>query len=379
MSEIIKLRKKLHAMAEPSGCEQKTSAFLAKELKKLGFKVSEHIAGYGVVGVLEGEERGSCLALRADMDALRHNIEGKELFIHSCGHDANCAIVLSVAKYFSEKGLKKGSLKIIFQPAEENLEGALGMARAGVVDEVDFLLGSHLRPKAEAKLGKACAALMHGSSIIFKAAIHGKTAHGARPHQGINTIDAACLVVNAINSIKEDPNFAFSCKTTQFFSNTSATNAIPDRVDLCIDARAQNNEIAYSLLKKIENIIINSPKAIGASGEVLSIGMVPAAEYDEELSKILASSIKEVLGDEGLIAPIITPGGDDFHFYKKHKPSLKVGFIGLGANLLPGLHIPNMSFDERALEYGVDILKKAIQKILSSTSFKNEKKGKKCI
>jgi amidohydrolase len=91
---------------------------------------------------------------------------------------------------------------------------------------------------------------------------------------------------------------------------------------------------------------------------------VVAAEYNDEMVALAREAIITVLGEQGLLAPIVTPGGDDFHFYAQHKPSLKVGFVGLGCNLLPGLHHPEMSFDHSALPNGIRILSYMVEKIV---------------
>lgn len=362
---VKEIRNYLHKNPEPSGCEEKTAEYLAEALKKAGYEVTENIGGYGVVGLLKGAAEGPVVGVRGDMDALRHEADGKEILVHSCGHDANCAMVLTMAEEMAKKGIKRGALKIIFQPAEETLSGAKAMVKAGAADDLDYLFGVHLRPVQEAKKGQAVAALRHGASTMIKASIHGHVAHGARPHMGINAIDAAVLVTNAINTIKEDPAKAWSIKTTQFNSNGVIVNSIPDRVDMSLDTRAQSNAIMDSLIKKVKDIVENVPKAIGGKGIIEYLGPVPAAEYDGEVTELFSSAIKNVLGEEGLIPAIITPGGDDFHFYKKELPSIKTGFFGLGADLAPGLHDPAMTFDENVLKDGVKILEYAVNALLN--------------
>ncbi len=361
----IEIRNFLHTIPEPSTKEEKTSAWLATQLKNAGYEVETNIGGmHGIVGTLKGKQAGNTVAIRADMDALLHVVNDVEQAMHTCGHDANCGIVLAVAEKLANEGLERGTLKIIFQSAEEIFAGALAMVKAGVVDDVDYLIGTHLRPIAEAKLGQATPALVHGAVMCIKAEVYGKQSHSARPHLGINSIDGACLIVNAINAIKEIPTKSWSAKTTMFNSNTVVTNAIPDKVSLAFDFRAENNEIANSMKAKIYSIVENAPKAIGATAQITSFDFIPAADYDDDVTAILAESITETLGSEGLLAPIITPGGDDFHFYKQELPKLKVGFVGIGADLTPGLHMPEMNFDEKALGSGVDIFYKALKKLL---------------
>jgi amidohydrolase len=364
-ARVKEVRNYLHTIPETGGHEEKTSAYLAAEIKKAGYQVETGVGGYGVVATLMGKEAGPVVGVRGDMDALVHVIDGKETAVHSCGHDAHCAMVFTMAEKIAKTGIKRGRLKIIFQPAEENLAGAKGMIEAGVVKDLDYIMGIHLRPIQEAKAGQAAAALWHGSSYQITSRIQGKTAHGARPHLGVNVIDAAIMVVNGINTIWENPLEGWSVKTTRFNSNGVIINAIPDGVNLAFDLRAQKNQVMESLVKKVTRLVNTIPGAIGAKGEVLSVDGVPAAEYDPEVTTLLEEAIVKTLGKEGLIPPIISPGADDFHFYKQAKRTLKAGFVGLGADLSPGLHDPTMSFDDSVLDTGVKILENAVNLLLN--------------
>lgn len=364
-SRVKQIRNHLHNIPEIGGNEIKTSAFLAGELKKCGYEVIQNVAGHGVIGILRGKEKGRIVAVKADMDALLQIVDGKETPVHSCGHDANCAMVLAMAQGIAARGIKKGVLKIIFQPDEEGLKGGMGVVASGKVDDIEYLLGIHLRPIQEAKLGQATASLLHGAATLFRASVHGKVAHGARPHLGVNAIDAAVLLVNAINAIHEDPNEVWSAKTTQFISNGAVVNAVPDRVDIAFDIRSASNKIMDSLIKKISKLVEDLPKSMGAKGVVEYKGEVPGAEYDEEVVKILEKAVVDEMGEGALLPPITTPGGDDFHFYKKLLPHIKAGFVGIGADLCPGLHDPSMKFNDDALENGVKVLENAVETLLN--------------
>ncbi|MDR1649068.1 MAG: amidohydrolase [Synergistaceae bacterium] len=366
MKERVKeVRDYLHASPEASGQEEKTAAYLAEELRKAGYEVRKvTTGGHGVVGILKGAEPGSVVGVRGDIDALRHVVDGKEVCVHSCGHDAHAAMALALAEETAKAGIKRGTLKVFFQPAEETLMGARGMIEAGLTADLDYMFGIHLRPIQEAKAGQATAALWHGASYKMEASISGRTAHGARPHLGVNAIDAAVLVVNALNCIWENPVEGWSAKVTKFNSNSLISNAVPDGVDLVFDLRAQKNAVMESMLQKIGGIVTSVPAGLGAVGTVKNTDGVPAAEYDDEAIALLEEAIVATLGQDGLLPPIVTPGADDFHFYKKAKPSIKAAFIGLGANLAPGLHDPSMTFDENVLPGGVNILKHAVNRLL---------------
>ena len=365
-SRVIEIRNHLHQNPEPSECEEKTAAYLAAALKAAGFEVQEHVAGHGVIGLLKGKEKGPVMAVRGDMDALCHvDKDGKEIVVHSCGHDANCAMVLTAAEETAKKGIKRGALKILFQPAEENLVGARAMIKAGAVKDVDYLFGIHLRPIQEIRKGFATAELRHGSSSMIQISVRGQVCHGARPHLGVNAIDAALLISSAVNTIQEDPSQAWSAKTTMFNSNGKVINAVPDKVEMALDARAQFNPMMSRLLERIKTIVEYAPKAIGAEGTVDSIETVYAAEYDEEAISLLRTAIKDVMGEQALAPAILTPGGDDFHFYKHAHPSIKAGFLGLGADCTPGLHNPAMTFDESVLKDGVKLLEHVVDSLLN--------------
>lgn len=238
----------LHENPEPNLKEYKTSRFLADELAKFGYDVEREVGITGVIGTLEGKKSGPTLGVRADMDALPFDIDGEKKYIHACAHDAHCAIVLSTAKIIAEQGIYRGKLKIIFQPAEETLEGANLMIESKRLEDLEELIGIHLRPVFETKLGEANSAVYHAAAHRIKAVIKGKPAHSARPHLGINTIEAATLAINAVNAIKVDPLVPHSAKVTTIRSLGSAHNIIPDKTQMVFDLRAQNNETMSELI-----------------------------------------------------------------------------------------------------------------------------------
>ena len=142
----------LHAMPEVGFEEVKTSAWLAERIKAAGFAVTTGVGGTGIVAVLKGKEAGPVVALRADMDALAHVVDGKDVCVHSCGHDSHCTMVLTAAEELAAAGIKRGTLKILFQPAEEKLFGATRMIEAGAFGRIlevnaSFLHSSDLDPQ----------------------------------------------------------------------------------------------------------------------------------------------------------------------------------------------------------------------------------------
>lgn len=351
----------LHGIPEIGGKEYKTSKFIKKELIKFGYTIDYDESKTWVIAEKDSGVDGPILVIRADMDALEF-IEGeKTKYIHACGHDANSSMVLAVAKEYSKKDIKRGKLIFLFQPDEENGKGAKMIIKTSKLNEVDEIVGIHLRPVQEAVLGEATPALCHGASVTIDVSIKGVPSHAARPHLGVNAVDAGAMVVLAINSIRVDPRVSSSAKVTKFISSGKASNIIPDRVELAIDVRAQNNNVMDELIKKIKDAVKNSAINNGSDVEINIGSILPAADYDEGLVNIAKSSIEEVLGKS--LPPILTPGGEDFHNYPKYL-NVKTAYIGLGADLIPGLHNPNVKFNKQALMYGQRILSKIVEKRL---------------
>jgi amidohydrolase len=350
---VLKTYKALHCIPERSLEEKESAVYIAEELRKMRYDVKTDFAGYTVMAELDSGTPGPTLALRADMDALEFIINNEKKCIHACGHDANSAMVLATAKNIAEGGIKTGRIKFVFQPAEENGEGAELVVKSGVLSDVDEIVGIHLRPIAEARVGEATPALYHGASHMAEYKITGQAAHGARQHLGVNAIDAASMAISAVNAVRVDPRISHSAKVTHIHSEGDAYNIIPETVYMRLDLRAQNNEVMDMLKMRVQNAITASVQSIGAKAEEVYSKLLPASEYDSELIETARESITSVLGVA--MEPIVTPGGEDFHNFTKML-GIKSAYIGIGADLSPGLHKPEMTFDFKALEHGEAIL-----------------------
>ncbi|WLR42224.1 amidohydrolase [Bacillus carboniphilus] len=169
----------LHSIPEPAFEEKNTATYIAEQLKGLGYEVTEHIAKTGVTGKLVGKKEHPCVAIRADMDCIIHELSNETFYRHSCGHDAHCSIALGIAKLLKDKMEElDGSIKFIFQPAEEIGAGAKALVAEGVMDDVDYLIGYHLRTASECPYGKMSPALMHSARCAITGEVFGTTAHG---------------------------------------------------------------------------------------------------------------------------------------------------------------------------------------------------------
>ncbi|WP_342025514.1 M20 peptidase aminoacylase family protein [Cytobacillus pseudoceanisediminis] len=353
----------LHENPEVSWREYKTTEYLGKFLESRGFQVQLFGDCPGLV--VEVGEGSPCVALRADMDALWQEVDGKFQANHSCGHDAHMTMGVGAMLLLQKAGFpKKGKLKFIFQPAEEKGTGALKMIEHGVLDDVDYLYGVHLRPIQEIRDGEASAAIYHGAARFLTGEIIGEDAHGARPHLGQNAIEIGASFIHEIKNIHLDPMVPHTAKMTKFHAGSDSGNIIPGKASFSLDLRAQTNEIITALGEKIETITEYLSKLYGVKISLEMKANVAAAEVDEEAQKYLEMAIVDVLGAGQLKEPIVTSGGEDFHFYTLKKPNIKATMLGLGCDLKPGLHHPDMTFNREAIYSGMEILAKAVMATL---------------
>ncbi|WP_343550813.1 M20 peptidase aminoacylase family protein [Pantoea sp.] len=366
MSNVLEHYHFLHEIPELGFQEFKTSAYIADQLEQAGLKVTRNINNTtGIVAEIDSGVPGPVLALRADMDALGHIIDGVACARHTCGHDGHSSVVLTAAQELLKEGaIKKGRLKLLFQPAEELGAGALAMIDGGALDDVEMILGFHVRPLEECHVGQATPAVIYSACSTLEATIKGAPAHAARPHLGVNALDAAVQAVQAVNAIHLPPGLTWSVKATRFLCDAGVTNSVPDEARVVWDLRSQENAPMDVLKEKVTLAIQHSVAALGATAEVVVLKEMPAAEIHDEATEVIRAAIVEVLGADGLLDTKTTPGSEDFFYYPVKRPQVKAGFWGLGTNLVPGLHHPEMRFELSSLEIGVKIFKAAAVKVL---------------
>jgi len=350
----------LHENPELSWKEVNTTAFITDMLEKHSCKVTTFTDCTGVIGEW-GEGQAPTVALRSDIDALWQEVNGKFQANHSCGHDAHMTIALGVLLLLKEMNYKPpGKLKFIFQPAEEKGTGALKFIEKGVVDDVDYLYGLHVRPIDESKNGQAAPAIMHGAAQFVSGEIIGTDAHGARPHQGNNAIEIGASFIQLLNSIHLNPSIPYSAKMTRFIAGGESSNIIPGKALFSLDLRAQTNEIMEQLIAKVKKIATTLAELNHVDIRLEFGGNTAAAIVHDEAKEIMKEAIVDTLGPNHVQPAIISTGGEDFHFYTLKRPHLKATMLGLGCDLQPGLHHPNMKFDKDAMINGVEILTKAL-------------------
>lgn len=349
----------LHAHPEVSWKEIETTRYLETILVNEGFDVTTFTDCTGLVATAGSGDH--CVGIRADIDALWQEVDGVFRANHSCGHDAHMSIAIGAMLVLKKLGYpKSGRLKAIFQPAEETGKGALAFIDKGIVDDIDYLYGVHLRPIEEIRHGYSSPAILHGSAKMIKGAIIGTDTHGARPHLGQNAIEVGTALVQALQAIHLNPMVPHSVKMTRFQAGGESANIIPGTGVFSLDLRAQTNEVMAELMAKVEKAIQTIEDMTGMVIDYEISSEIAAAEVDETAVEIMAQAIAGTVGEAFVVPPLVTPGGEDFHYYTLKRPALKATMLGLGCDLTPGLHHPKMSFNKESLLTGIEIFVRAV-------------------
>ncbi|KIL46605.1 hypothetical protein KP77_27320 [Jeotgalibacillus alimentarius] len=350
----------LHGLAEISFKEVKTTDYIANTLERAGIRVQLFKKHTGLIAEVGSGE--PVIGLRADIDALWQEVDGKMQGNHSCGHDAHMTIGIGTLLALKEKeDSLKGTFRCIFQPAEEQGNGSLAVIKSGGADGLKMLFGVHLRPKEELSFGEAAPAISHGGGIFYEGKITGKDLHGARPHQGVNAIEAGFALAQQMHTVRLSPMIPHSVKMTNFHAGASNYNIIPGSATFALDVRAQTNESMAELQRLIEEKVAAMSGMLGVKIEGEWVDYTPAAAINEDAEAIMREAIITEMGEESLRPRVVTPGSDDFHYYTIEKPELKAVMLGLGSDLTPGLHHPDMTFNHDCLEQGVRVITRAVE------------------
>jgi amidohydrolase len=375
MPDVIRIRRQIHAWPELGFEEHKTSNLCAETLRELGVDIVQSVAGTGVVGTLRGHDSSFTVALRADMDALPISEEtGLEFssrvpgLMHACGHDGHVAILLGAAMVLTRlRQMIQGNIKFIFQPGEESLGGAKHMIDLGVLEDpdVDAIFALHLWPSVPlgdiaVHIGPAMAALDK-----LRVTLNGCGGHAATPHESVDTIVAASLLVLAMQTIvsrEVDPLESLIVSIGQFKAG-SAYNAIADIAQLDGTVRTLSDSIRNQVPRLIERKIIGVTQSTGTEYSFEYTFGYPPVINDPAVSDFALRACRAILGDERVyVADKPSMVGEDFAYYLERTPGA-IFLVGTGSKTTEEmdddecqsypLHHPRFGFDERALTVGV--------------------------
>ena len=362
---IINTRRDLHRIPETAYTEKKTSAYVIDYLNTLELDVQTEIAQYGVVGLLKTGKPGPTLMLRADMDALPLNEDTGLAFasehegvMHACGHDAHMAMVLGAATIFDKiKDELTGNIKFIFQPAEEGPGGAKPMIEAGVMENptVDYSIGCHMWPDIpEGTIGVRPGPFM-AAMDRFDIKIKGREGHGAMPHLCADALEVGTQVINALQRVVSrhmDP-LEPTVVTVGTFHAGTAFNIIPGEAELSGTTRTFNPDTWHTWESRLEKVVRGVCESMGVDFELKYRQGYPVTINDESAAELVRRCAEKVVGEDRVVLPQKTMGGEDFAFYLNESKGCFF-FLGAGREDYVPVHNPKFDFNEDVLLLGVE-------------------------
>ena len=378
LDQLLEIRRHLHAHPELSGAEHHTAALVAGELRRLGWRVQEGGGRTGVVAEL-GTSNGPAIGLRVDMDALPiEECTGLSFastspgLMHACGHDIHTAVGLGVAMLLAPLAEQlSGTVRLIFQPAEETAEGARWMLAAGAIAGLKALLGLHVFPSiAVGSIG-----LRHGALTAAAAELElevlGEAGHGARPHQAVDAIWIAARLISGLQEAISRRLDALQPVVLSFgrIEGGRAFNVIADRVRLLGTLRCLDCQLYEQLPEWVESTAQAICAAYGGKVKLVWRGIAPPVQNDPQLTDLLEGIAVEQLGrDQVLVLAQPSLGAEDFAHYLNHLPGcmFRLGVAGLDG--CAPLHHGGFNPDEGCMPIAVNLLATALKRWLEQNS-----------
>jgi amidohydrolase len=382
-SKVITWRRDFHQNPELGNREFKTAEKIAVHLRSLGIEVQTGIAKTGVVGILKGGKPGPVVALRADMDALpvteRVNIpfaskvmgeyNGQQVGVmHACGHDSHIAMLMGTAEILASiKSELKGTVKFIFQPAEEGPPegeegGAALMVKEGVLEnpKVDVIFGLHISADTEVgKINYRPKGAM-ASSDWFKIKIKGKQSHGASPWQSIDPIVTASQIILGLQTIvSRNVDLTESAAVVSVGKITSGvrSNIIPEELEMAGTIRTLDKKVQEMIHNRVKQITTNIAESAGATAEISITKQTLITYNDPTLTEKMVPTLEAVAGKSNVILTPAATGAEDFSYYQDKIPGLFffLGGMPKGKNPLETAshHTPDFYIDEGGFVLGM--------------------------
>jgi amidohydrolase len=367
LPELIKIRHDLHRNPELAFNEVRTSGVVQRELAGLGIELRAGLAkGTGVLGFLPATGQAKqTVALRADMDALpilentgcsyASETPGK---MHACGHDGHTTVLLGAARVLSKLSDRPNNVLFIFQPAEEDGGGGQFMVKDGVLNgsvlgpTADVIFGLHGYPGMTVGGVGTRTGPMMAATDMFKIVVRGRGGHAAMPHTGVDPILMASHLVVALQSISSrnvSPLDSVVVTVAMFHAGT-ATNIIPDTVELQGTIRTLKADTRSFAEQRLRSITANLTEAFGGSAEIDFINGYPVTVNDAAAADRFRATVENLQPD---VEP--TMGAEDFSYYGLELPAcfFWLGLVPPGQTSYPNLHAPEFDFNDAAIPVGV--------------------------
>ena len=383
--KCIEWRRQIHQNPELGNSEFKTAKLIAIHLKELGLEVKEAVAKTGVVGVLKGAKPGPCIALRADMDTLplveRVNIpyaskqktiyNGEEVGVmHACGHDTHVAILMSVAEILSSiKSEIKGTIKFIFQPAEEGAPdgeegGASLMIKEGVMEnpKVDAIFGLHIQSRIEmGKIEYKSGAFM-AAADFFSIKVKGKGSHGSQPWLGIDPIAISAQIIQGLQNIvsrESELTKAPVVITVGKIQGGVRNNIIPEQCIMLGTIRTLDSDMQKDVHQKFKHTITKIAEASGAETEVVIDEKTLLTYNDPVLVRKMLPSLQTAIGQNNVSEREWVTGAEDFSYYGTKAPAFFFYLGGMPKGMdnkkAPPHHTPDFYVEDGAMKTGIKV------------------------
>ncbi len=371
-SEVVANRRHLHTNPELSFQEYKTAKFVAQKLRDIGLLPQEGIANTGVVALIEGRNPDSkVIGLRADMDALpifeKNDVPYKsqnEGVMHACGHDAHTSSLLGTAKILYQLREEfEGTIKLVFQPAEEKAPGGASiMIKEGVLENPapNSMLGQHVAPNIPVgKIGFREGMYMASTDELYLT-VKGKGGHGAMPDQLIDPVLIASHVIVALQQIISRNKKPANPSVLSFgrFIADGVTNVIPNEVTIQGTFRCMDEEWREDGLKRMKKMAEGITEAMGGVCDFEVVKGYPFLKNHPELTRRIRSEATTYMGQENIIDLDLWMAGEDFAFYSQVVDSCfyRLGTRNEARGIISGVHTPTFDIDEASLEIGSGLM-----------------------
>lgn len=371
---LVEYRRYLHANAEVGFELPKTCAFVEKVLRKMGYMPKRCGTAGLVVAVGNPKSKRGAFLLRADMDALPLREETNLPYackygnMHACGHDMHTAMLLGAAKLLKDREKElNGQIKLLFQPAEEILEGCADVLKSGVLSapKVQAAMMLHVMTATGLPTGKVVVAsggVSAPAADFFTVRVQGKGCHGSMPHKGVDALSIAAHIVIGLQEIsaREIPTGEAFALTVGALRAGNAANAIADVAEIKGTMRCFDEDLRERVKKRIEDISAQIAKAFRGSAKTVFTSGCPTLVNDGALSDFTLRALQTLLGEESVFSSMAfgdrkeMGGSEDFAYISHKVPSVMVA-LGAGEKSKGygyPLHHPNASFDEDALWVG---------------------------
>lgn len=371
-AEVVANRRYLHTNPELSFQEYNTAKFVAQKLKDIGLSPQEGIANTGVVALIEGRNPSSkVIGLRADMDALpifeKNDVPYKsqnEGVMHACGHDAHTSSLLGTAKILHQlRDDFEGTVKLVFQPAEEKAPGGASiMIKEGVLENPapNSMLGQHVAPNIPVgKIGFREGMYMASTDEIYMT-IKGKGGHGAMPDQLIDPVLIASHVIVSLQQIISRNRKPANPSVLSFgrFIADGVTNVIPNEVTIQGTFRCMDEEWREDGLRRMKKMAEGITEAMGGVCDFEIVKGYPFLKNHPELTRRIKAEATTFMGAENIIDLDLWMAGEDFAFYSQVVDSCfyRLGTRNEARGIISGVHTPTFDIDEAALEIGPGLM-----------------------